>query len=82
MKQQDIATLIIIIFFAGIASFFLSSKVVSTDSKKQTSKVVSPITSEFTLPDNDIFNESAINPTVKIVVEPGTNDQPFTEAQD
>ena len=29
MKQQDIAILIIIVFFAGIASFFVASKFVA-----------------------------------------------------
>lgn len=82
MKQQDIATLIIIIFIAGIASFFLSSKVVGSSEKKESSKVVSQITPEFTLPDNKIFNENAINPAVKIIVGQDPNSQPFVEAQE
>jgi hypothetical protein len=77
MKQQDIAVLIIIVFIAGIASFFVSSKVVTPNSKKLSAEVVTPITTDFQLPEKRHFNEQSINPTVRIEIAPNTNPQPF-----
>ena len=79
MKQQDIAVVIIIVFFAGIFSFFISSKLIKTNVK--TAEVVTPIVSDFPLPDKKIFNSDAVNPTVRIEIAPGDNNQPFSDGQ-
>lgn len=77
MKQEDIATLIIVVFVAGVASFFVSSKFISPSSDKLEAEVVSKITKEFQLPDKKVFNTEAINPTVKIEIGTSTNPDPF-----
>lgn len=79
MKQQDIAILIVVVFFAGILSFVVSGKFINSDNKQRTAEVVSAITSEFPLPDSAIFNSDAINPTVRIEIAPNSNNQPFVD---
>lgn len=79
MKQQDIAIVIIIVFVAGIASFFVSSKFITPSSKKLTAETVPPISAEFSLPSSKVFNSEAINPTVRIQISPNDNNQPFAD---
>lgn len=81
MKQQDIAIVIIVVFIAGVLSFILSSQFIVGNTDKLTAETVAPITSEFQVPDNKVFNPEAINPTVKIEIKPGDNNQPFTDEQ-
>lgn len=81
MKQQDIAAIIIIVFMAGVFSFFISSKFITPSSEKLTAETVSAITPEFALPSKDMFNSEAINPTVRIQIAPNENNQPFAESQ-
>lgn len=82
MKQQDVAVLIIIVFFAGIASFIVSSKFITPSNDKLTAETVTPIQAEFPLPDSKVFNAEAINPTVRIEIAPGNNPQPFNNEND
>lgn len=79
MKQQDIAALVAIVFFAGVFSFFISSKFITPSDQKITAQVVKPITSEFPLPSSDIFNTNAVNPAVRIEIAPNNNNQPFAD---
>lgn len=81
MKQQDIAVVIIIVFFAGIFSFVITNKFVAPSNKKLEAQVVEPITSEFTVPDSKVFNSEAINPTKLIEIAPNANNQPFANTQ-
>lgn len=81
MKQQDIAIVIVIVFFAGIFSFIVSSKFITPSNEKLTAETVGPIDSNFTVPDNSMFNAEAINPTVRIEIAPGDNGQPFSNEQ-
>jgi hypothetical protein len=81
MKQQDIAIVIIIVFMAGIFSFFITSKFITPSDKKLTAEVVTPISTEFPLPDNKVFNDKAVNPTVKIEIAPNNNDKPFADQE-
>lgn len=80
MKQQDIAIIIVIVFIASILSFFASNKFIAP-AEKRTAETVSRVTSEFNLPDNKVFNDTAINPTVKIEISPSDNGQPFENKQ-
>lgn len=81
MKQQDIATVLIIVFIAGIFSFIISSKFITPSSEKLTAETVSAITSEFPLPDKSVFNSDAVNPTVRIQIAPNENNQPFADTE-
>ena len=78
MKQKDIVIIVVIIFFSGIFAFVISSQfLISPDNKKLKAEVVTPINSEFTLPDKKNFNVDAINPTKLIEIAPNDNNQPF-----
>ncbi len=79
MKQQDIAIVIIIVFFAAIFSFVITNKFVAPSSVKLEAQVVKPITTEFAVPDSKIFNTDAINPTKLIEIAPNANNQPFAD---
>ena len=79
MKQQDIAIVIIIVFFAGIFSFFLSNQFLSGDNEKQTAEVVAPIYPDFVTPSNKYFNDKSINPTRTIEIAPTNNKKPFED---
>lgn len=81
MKQQDIATVIVIVFITGVFSLIVASKFITPSNEKLSAETVSAITPDFQLPDDSVFNSEAINPTVKIEIAPGQNQQPFQEAQ-
>ncbi|MBA2278912.1 hypothetical protein H0V99_00500 [Candidatus Saccharibacteria bacterium] len=80
MKQQDVAVIIAIVFFAGVFSVVLSNKFISPPSSKRTAEVVQPITADFVLPSTDVFNATAENPTRLIEIAPNANNQPFADA--
>jgi flagellar basal body-associated protein FliL len=78
MKKKDFILVIVIIFVAGLFSFLISSWLLGGEkNRQQTAEVVNPITSEFNLPSEKIFNTNAINPTKQIEIGPNTNQQPF-----
>lgn len=81
MKQQDIAAVIGIVFFAGVISFVITNKFIAPSSEKLQAQVVKPITTEFSVPDNKVFNDQAINPTKLIEIAPNSNNAPFTDGQ-
>ena len=81
MKQQDIAILIVIIFIAGVGTFFLANAFIKPETQNTTAEVVEPINSDFPLPEAGVFSTESINPTVPIQVAPNSNNQPFTEQQ-
>lgn len=80
MKQKDIVIIIVVIVFSGIASLFLCSLLIGTPtSKQQSAEVVVAISSDFKLPDSNVFNEFANNPTRLINIAPNKNDNPFSD---
>lgn len=79
MKQQDIAIVIIIVFFAGIFSFFLSGKFIKPSSDLKQAETVSAITPEFLIPDSEYFNDQSINPTRTIEIGNTNNPNPFED---
>lgn len=81
MKQKDIALLIIVVFVAAVASFFLSGLLFSTNNLKEDVETVEPISAEFQKPDERVFNADAINPTQLIRIGGGGNEQPFNNEQ-
>jgi hypothetical protein len=78
MKQQDIAILIIIVAFAGAFSYFISTNYITPSNEKLSAQVVQPITTEFPTPDKSVFNDQAVNPSVRIEIAPNQNPNPFT----
>lgn len=81
MKQQDVAVLIVIIFVAGVGTFFAANAFIKPEPQNTTAEVVEPINSDFPLPSTGVFNTESINPTVPIQIAPNTNNQPFAEQQ-
>lgn len=70
MKQSDIFTLILIAGIGTLAAFFACQAILGDPSKasvkfKTVNRVVS---SELTAPDPEVFNSSAINPTIEVYV--------------
>lgn len=77
MKQKDIALILVIVFFSGIASFFLANKFISPPEHKQKAAKVEAITDEFKQPDPKYFNDKSINPTKTITIGDGSNVLPI-----
>lgn len=80
MKQKDIAVIAVTVFFAGIFSYVICTNFIfTTKDQKLKAEVVTPIDANFNLPDKNIFNTDAINPTKLIEIGPNSNNQPFTK---
>lgn len=78
MKKKDLLVVIGVVIVATIFSYIISSKFISTPKDRQQKvEVVAAISSEFKVPDNTVFNTSAINPTKLIQIGPNANEQPF-----
>lgn len=67
MKQKDIIVIIVVVFIAGLASYFISTKLfVKKGDTEQKAKVVEKISTDFNPPSNKYFNKQSVNPTQKI----------------
>lgn len=78
MKQNDIAALVLIVVFAGIASYFAASKIIGTPSNNPVViERPAKIESAFAAPDERVFNDKAIDPTVDITGGDTTDDPQF-----
>lgn len=78
MKQKDIAIIIAVGFFAAVVSLLLTQTFfVSKKDRELTAEVVEPISSDFNVPDTNVFNPRAINPTQLIQIGDSTNSAPF-----
>lgn len=78
MKQKDIAVIILVVFFSGVFSYFVSNAIFATPEDLKTKvEVVEPITADFTEPDSRYFNANSVNPTLNITIGDGQNQQPF-----
>ena len=79
MNRKDIITIATTVFIASIFSYVICSNFIfSTYDQKQQFEVVTPIDANFNLPDKQIFNTDAVNPTKLIEIGPNSNDQPFS----
>ncbi len=70
MKQSDIFTLILIAGIGTIAAFFVCRTILG-DPNEATTKfktINRTISSELVQPDDEVFNSTAINPTVEVYV--------------
>ena len=70
MKKTDIAMIVLIAGVSVLISYFLMQALLGDPSQK-TRKVetMEAVSSEYIEPSKDIFNDKAINPTVKIVID-------------
>lgn len=82
MKQKDWVVIGIVIVISGALSFIVSSKVISTKSDREVEvKKVEAISTEFTRPSNQYFNDQSVNPTETITIGPGQNADNQTQEQ-
>jgi len=78
MKQNDIAAIVLIVAVAGIISYFVASAVVGTPKNNPVQvEQITAIGPQFPTPDPRVFNDTAIDPTVKINGS-GQSTEPFT----
>ncbi|MDO4902003.1 MAG: hypothetical protein Q4A21_00350 [bacterium] len=72
MKSSEIATIILIVFISGVASFFLVNTLWGNPSEKTKDiQVMEEISDNFAEPSSEIFNKNSINPTVQVVIGEG-----------
>lgn len=70
MKKTDIAMIVFIAVTGVLISFFAAKAVLGNDtSELQSVKTIDRIESTVTQPDERIFNENAINPSVEISID-------------
>jgi hypothetical protein len=80
-KQKDLITLGVVIVMAAILSFIVSSLVFSTKSSSMKVEQVPAISSDFPKPEDTIFQNLTIDPTVLIHINNNNNNSIFTSGQ-
>lgn len=70
MKQSDIFTLILVAGVGTLASFFVCNALLGDPNEASTkfTRLTQVISAELTEPDPEIFNSTAINPTIEVYV--------------
>lgn len=70
MKQSDIFTLILIAGVGTLAAFFVCQTLLGdpSEAKVEYKTIRNMVSSELTAPDPEIFNSTAINPTIEVYV--------------
>lgn len=81
MKKNDLAAIILIVAIALIGSWILANTLIGQpkNAPVQVEKV-EPIASDFPKPDDRVFNDKAVDPTVEIINSDGKTDQPFNNS--
>lgn len=70
MKQSDIFSLILIASVGTLAAFFVCQSLMGNpdNASVKFKALAKPITSALVVPDPEVFNSAAINPTVEVFV--------------
>lgn len=69
MKQSDIFTVLLVATIGIIASFFLVNTILGDPNEKSvTFKKIEVVDAGLAVPDPEVFNAEAINPTVEVFV--------------
>ena len=80
MKKSDIATLILIASISILVAYFVTDGIVGKPENESVKvKTIDPISAQVEKPSSSIFNDTAINPTVEVVI--GDQDQSVTQTQ-
>lgn len=78
MKQNDIASIVLIVAIAGVISYFVASAVIGKPENNPVQvEQVTPIAKSFPAPDSRIFNDKSIDATVEIQGSGQNSDQIF-----
>jgi hypothetical protein len=68
MKQSDVISIVAIAVFGFIVSYIIVGLFMNPDEAKVTVKKVDPIDINVAMPDPDMFNVNAINPTIEVYI--------------
>ena len=70
MKQSDIFSLILIASVGTLAAFFVCQSLMGNpdNASVKFKALANPVTSALVVPDPEVFNSAAINPTVEVYV--------------
>lgn len=70
MKQADIFSLIMIAGIGTLVAFFVCQSIMGdpNEATVKFTKLANPITADLVAPDSEVFNSTAINPTVEVYV--------------
>lgn len=69
MKKSDIAMIILIASISMLVAYFASKSIVGDVSNQSVKvKTAEKITASVTQPDEKVFNKSAINPAVEVII--------------
>lgn len=75
MKKSDIAMIILIASVSMLVAYFVAKSVIGDVGNQSTKvKTAEKITTEVVQPDTSVFNSTAINPTVEVII--GNQAQP------
>ena len=69
MKKTDIAMIVLIASMSMLLAYFIGKAVVGDVNEEAVQvKTIAPIETEVTEPDETVFNDDAINPTVEVII--------------
>ncbi|MBR3368838.1 hypothetical protein IKG45_03575 [Candidatus Saccharibacteria bacterium] len=68
MKQSDVISIVAIAVFGFIVSYLVVGMFMDPDKASVTYKKISPIDDTVKMPNPDMFNVNAINPTVEVYI--------------
>jgi len=78
MKTKDVTLLIVIGIASAVVSLIFSNLFLSSaENRVADVEVVEPISSEFTRPPQEYFNDTSVNPTRTIEIRQDPGSQPF-----
>lgn len=78
MKKKDLGPILLIVGLSAIFSFIISNALFgSPKTRQQQAEKASPISADFTRPDDAYFNQDSVNPTQIIRIGGGNNETPF-----
>lgn len=82
MKQEDMASLLLIVGISLIVSFIGARAILgSPDDRSKEVQIIRPIEAGIDTPSEKIFNDDAINPTELIDIGDTQTDTPFVESE-
>lgn len=82
MKKNEIALLILVVSIVALATYLVVNALAGQSSAKAvTVERADRFSDSVVAPDERIFRDNAINPTVKVKIGDQSNQQPFTLGQ-
>lgn len=69
MKKSDVAMIILIASISMMVAYFVANAIIgNTQSQSVKVKTADSISTDIVQPDPSVFNSSAINPTVQVII--------------